>query len=237
MKKVLVLCQRKAGPFYAGKEVPQKIEEEIAPKINDLVQFLVGSETTIEYLSSLTGEHAKGKVDIKGELSLTSSTPLILNHGKLEEEISVKEFINRYKGTYALIILNTCPFMFMDFTIIDELLVPTGLIVFSAYPKAIPSTFKVTKTEPLFQLDEELMERLPESIIFVQIYKKIARKKKTSSPKSKKSSGKTKTLGKIKTLGKTKSLGKIKSLGKTSSMKKSGGRRTKKIKNRRKKKY
>jgi len=220
MKKVLVLCQRKAGPFYAGKEVPQKIEEEIAPKINDLVQFLVGPDTSIEYLSSLTGEHAKGKVDIKGELSLTSSTPLILNHGKVEEEISVKEFINRYKGTYALIILNTCPFMFMDFTIIDELLVPTGLIVFSAYPKAIPSTFKVTKTEPLFQLDEELMERLPESIIFVQIYKKIARKKKTSSPKSKKSSGKTKTLGKTK-----------------SSMKKSGGRRTKKIKNRGKKKY
>ena len=218
IKKVLVLCQRKAGPFYAGKEVPQKIEEEIAPKINDLVQFLVGPDTTIEYLSSLTGEHAKGNVDIKGELSLTSSKPLILNYGKVAEEIRVKDFINRYRGTYALIILNTCPFMFMDFTIIDELLGPTGLIVFSAYPKAIPSTFKVAKTEPLFQLDEELMDSLPESITFVQIYKKIARKKKTSSPKSKKSSGKTKSLGKTK-----------------SSARKSGGRRTKKIKNRRKK--
>ena len=218
IKKVLVLCQRKAGPFYAGKEVPQKIEEEIAPKINDLVQFLVGPDATIEYLSSLTGEHAKGNVDIKGELSLTSSTPLILNYGKVEEKIRVEDFINRYRGTYALIILNTCPFMFMDFTIIDELLGPTGLIVFSAYPKAIPSTFKVAKTEPLFQLDEELMDSLPDSITLVQIYKKIARKKKTSSPKSKKSSGKIKSLGKTK-----------------SSARKSGGRRTKKIKNRRKK--
>jgi hypothetical protein len=221
-KKVLILCQRKAGPFYAGRESTKNIEEEVAPKINDLVHFLLGPETTIEYLSSLTGEHAKGNVDIKGELSLTSSTNLILNHGEVEEEISVKEFINRNRGTYALIILNTCPFMFMDFTIIDDLLAPTGLIVFSAYPRAIPSTFKVTKTEPLFQLDEELMERLPESIIFVQIYKKIARKKKTSSPKSKKSSGKIKSSDKT--------------LDKKSSARKSGGRRTKKIKNMRRKK-
>lgn len=194
-KKVLVLCQRKAGLFFVskteGQKVYKEIEVEIVPKINDLTQFLLGADTEIEYLSSLEGEHAKGKVDIKGVLSLNNSENLILNYGEKgeEEEMSVQEFINQRRGTYALIILQTCPFMFMDFNIIAELLSSKGLMVFSAFPRPFPSTFKLKEPERLFRLDEDLMERLPDP---VQIYTKI----KTSSSKGKKSSSAKKSGGK-----------------------------------------
>lgn len=51
-KKVLVLCQRKRGNLYSGNGKYIKVEEVVVPKINNLVNSLLGPDYTIEYLSN-----------------------------------------------------------------------------------------------------------------------------------------------------------------------------------------
>jgi hypothetical protein len=147
--KVLVLCQRKTGDPHNSKDY-QTVKEDIVPKINILVDALLQHKPhTIEYLSSLEGDHKEGTVDIKGFLQADSTLTFET------KTLSTRDFVDENEGTYALILLNTCPFMFMDFDLIYQLLAADGLMVFSAFPRAISSkiNFNIDHLNKLFKLD------------------------------------------------------------------------------------
>jgi hypothetical protein len=119
-KKVLVLCQRKSG-----KHMSYDIERDVVPLIKAMAEKVLGSDQfTMEFLSDKSG-HEIGEVDILGTLHSSNEF--------------TRSFIQQSKasGKYDLIILNTCPFQFMDYPVIHKLLKKTGLMIFAYYPKAI----------------------------------------------------------------------------------------------------
>jgi hypothetical protein len=106
-RKVLVLCQRKTGPMANGT-----VEENIIPHLEAYIHSLFPGDTvTIEYMSSL-GTFV-GTVDYHSALDAT--------------------FSEEHKGEYDLVLLNTCPFMFMNTSFISTLLKKNGFMTFKAF--------------------------------------------------------------------------------------------------------
>jgi len=116
-KKVLVLCQRKAGLDSLGANV----KDTIVPKIMAIAPQILGdSDFSVEYMSDCRG-FSDSDCDVDYKMTLGSQESA--------------EFIGNNKGTYALIILNTCPFVQMNYGLIHELLEPGGKMLFSIFPK------------------------------------------------------------------------------------------------------
>jgi hypothetical protein len=139
-KKVLVLCQRKKGIIHYNDK---KVEEEVVPEINSIVEKLIKTKKyTIEYLSSGDDE---GELDIKGLLEYNEILTL---KNENDDEITTEEFIKNNKKSYNLIILNTCPFKYMNYIIINELLSDDGLLVYSIFPLDLVT---IKKNHPLIK--------------------------------------------------------------------------------------
>jgi len=118
---VLVLCQRKTGIHYSGK---WNVEDIIIPEINNIVKKLIGSVHKITYMTDMTEETGHGTIDIDCKLDgLTDCS---------------KDFIVKNKNTFDLIILQTCPFILMDYPILYNLLKKdSGIVVLAAFPSNI----------------------------------------------------------------------------------------------------
>lgn len=129
-KHVLVLCQRKTGTGVSATGVLGRVEDMVVPQINDFVKSKLGEDVTIEYLTS-----AGGQVDG------TADYNLLLNDNP--ENKAAVDFIRNHTGYYSLIILNTCPYISMDYKLISSLLTPDGIMAFTKYPA------------PLFQRKED----------------------------------------------------------------------------------
>ena len=157
-KEVLVLCQRKSGQIESRLYSSNNVEEVIIPRINEIVQEQLGSDTNIKYLSDMKGT-IDGSADYK--FSLYSSNP------------EAKEFISSHKGFYSLIILNTCPFLYMDFKIIYDLLKPGGIMSFNTFPNTSANIF----------LPEEKIREIDN--LFENIGKNLYRKKQSAGKKQK----------------------------------------------------
>jgi hypothetical protein len=54
-KEVLVLCQRKSGKIESSRYSSNNVEELIIPRINEIVQEHLGSDTNIKYLTDMKG--------------------------------------------------------------------------------------------------------------------------------------------------------------------------------------
>lgn len=115
--KVLVLCQRKSGMHG-----PRDVSETVVPMINEYVESHFGDDSVIEYLSDVPPIDDDG-VDYRFSLDRRAG-----NH-------AAAAFIEEHSHYYSLIILNTCPIMLMDFTIIHQLLASNGLMYISGFPK------------------------------------------------------------------------------------------------------
>lgn len=171
MKKVLVLCQRKSGIIsYTknGKKIKTTIEEAVVPEIKKTISSIFGKEEyKIEYLSSYpildadkVGDTPNGEIDIEGHLTdKEDKEPILKFKNDIGEPITmmVREFINDNKKSYDLILLNTCPFMLMNFQMIYDLLKDDGLMVFTAYTPLsnndLPTTIRYDKS--LFDIIKE----------------------------------------------------------------------------------
>jgi hypothetical protein len=114
-KRVLVLCQRKHGLDDLRRG---DVKETVIPKINEYVEQILGPDTTIEYLT-----------DDKRDPT-SADFNFTLKKGNSEAD----EFTSTHRGIYSLILLNTCPFLNMDFKLIHLLLQPGGIMVFKAFP-------------------------------------------------------------------------------------------------------
>ena len=115
-EKVLVLCQRKLDEN--GEELVNKDIDNLLDALN------IGADRYIKYASPMDENHV-GKVDFEGEFG-----------GDLDFTKN-----NFTKGDYSVIILNTCPFRFMKYDIINEYLKPNGRIVLSKFDKRTPTNF------------------------------------------------------------------------------------------------
>ena len=118
VKKVLVLCQRSHGTSTSGRGT---VEDLIVPLINDTVHRLIGEGADIEYLTDNVGNRDGG------------ATYVFTLDDNPSNEASV-EFIASHESYYSLIILNTCPLIFMDYWLISRLLKPDGSIYFANFP-------------------------------------------------------------------------------------------------------
>jgi hypothetical protein len=157
-KEVLVLCQRKSGKIESRLYSSNDVEEMIIPRINEIVQQQLGSDTNIKYLTDMKGA-IDGSADYK--FSLDSYNP------------EAREFISTHIGFYSLIILNTCPFLYMDFKIIYDLLKPGGIMSFNTFPNTSANVF----------LPEEVITKI--DTLFENIGKNLYRKKQSGGKKRK----------------------------------------------------
>jgi hypothetical protein len=157
-KEVLVLCQRKSGKIESRLYSSNDVEELIVPRINEIVQEQLESDTNIKYLTDMKGT-IDGSADYK--FSLDSYNP------------EAREFISTHIGFYSLIILNTCPFIYMDFKIIYDLLKPGGIMSFNTFPNTSANIF----------LPEEKIREI--DTLFENIGKNLYRKKQIAGKKRK----------------------------------------------------
>jgi len=176
-KEVLVLCQRKSGKIESRLYSSNDVEELIIPRINEIVQEQLGSDTNIKYLSDMKGT-IDGSADYK--FSLDSYNP------------EAREFISTHIGFYSLIILNTCPFLYMDFKIIYDLLKPGGIMSFNTFPNTSANIFlpeeKITEIDTLFEnIGKNLYRKKQSGGKKRKTYKKRTyKKRKTRKIKSRK---------------------------------------------------
>ena len=145
-KKVLVLCQRKPGNENS-KNYKKLIE--IETKINNLVTNLIGPDSKIEYLTPGIGNE---KFEANYKFILTKNISYINNFNK------TKQFIKNNNYSYDLIILNTCPFYYINYEIIYELLKPNGIMIYTSYPLDITKLSKLTVPENLSNFFENINE-------------------------------------------------------------------------------
>lgn len=115
-KNILVLCQRKTGRSATND---YDVEEVVVPKITELIQTLLGFDTSIVYMTKLEKKNP-GTVDIDCYLG--------------DESECSKKFIEKHNNFFDLIILQTCPFIFFNFDIVINLLKPKGMLALTSFP-------------------------------------------------------------------------------------------------------
>jgi len=98
----------------------KKVEEIIIPYIENVVKKLIGSDYNITYMTKMT---QLGEIDINCELDGITECS--------------KKFISENKNSFDLIILQTCPFILMKYSIIYDLLKPSGILGITSYPRDI----------------------------------------------------------------------------------------------------
>ena len=126
-KAVLVLCQRKAGTNDMGLD----IETVVVPKIEAFVTTCLGGNTHIEYLTDC-GD-VEGRAEVEGRAICAADYNFTLNADPTNN--AAAEFVATHKKYYSLVILNTCPFAYMDFNLIHSLLKTGGFMAFTKFPK------------------------------------------------------------------------------------------------------
>ena len=136
---VLVLCQRKTGPEATRRSID--VADVTVPKIRRFIEktFRLDQSDrespgyTLEFLTDelVTGQGTAdhiGALTLRTEAGRAFTVPFVQGHSK----------------SYALIVLNTCPFILMDYQIVADLLRDDGMIALTS-----------------FQLDDSSMDQLP----------------------------------------------------------------------------
>ena len=114
--KILVMCQRKASKDPAIRDRTIKLENIIKKQYPDEYTMM---PFEFEYLTSHSSD-PYAEMDHE----------LILDLRTNKEE--TKDFISSRQLKYDCIVLNTCPFRFMDYTSISQLLAPKGEMILMA---------------------------------------------------------------------------------------------------------
>jgi hypothetical protein len=115
--RVLVLCQRTHGPAEGFN-----VEETIIPTLEDIIKNhlhkMTGSDKTIiEYMSSFDSSEPRNKATFNIKFKDSEKNP------------EVKEFVDNHLNFYDLIVLQTCPFKFIDLTLINSILKQNGHVI------------------------------------------------------------------------------------------------------------
>ncbi len=144
-KRVLILCQRKSSTLPQDKdEVDKTIDS-----INTYMGENFGEDVDIEYLTS----HADHPDFSVNETNYYADYKFSLNNNR--EAIN---FVAKHKGVYDGIILNTCPFNYLNYAMIYAILKSDGFLLLKTFDEndetgelgleeitILPSTLKTLK--------------------------------------------------------------------------------------------
>ena len=112
--KILVMCQRKAGRCY---ESTQTVEDTIVPIIEQyLSNYLHTRDYKIDYLSQLEDAEPDDKVDFNIEV---------------DNNPQFTDFLKEKAKYYSIIVLNKCPYRFINFDYVSQLLCNNGVVILS----------------------------------------------------------------------------------------------------------
>jgi hypothetical protein len=111
-QKVLVLCQRRTSNV--------DVLTPVTDSINTLVSSLIGEGAEIKYVSDLTPD----------ELSDADGVDLIGHFG--DNDFTRENF---KENEYSLIICNTCPFIWLDYSVIYKYLKADGRLALTAFSR------------------------------------------------------------------------------------------------------
>jgi len=111
-QKVLVLCQRRTSNFVDLTPVTDSI--------NTLVSSLIGEGAEIKYVSNLTPDELRDAngVDLIGEFG--------------DNDFTRENF---EENEYSLIICNTCPFIWLDYSVIYKYLKADGRLALTGFSR------------------------------------------------------------------------------------------------------
>ncbi len=112
--KILVLCQRKKGRCSASTA---NVERTIIPNIEKYVSnYLHTTDYKIEYLSHLDTPNPGDEVDFNIEIG---------------DNAEFNNFLASKSQYYSIIVLNTCPYRFINFDYISQMLCNNGVVILS----------------------------------------------------------------------------------------------------------
>ena len=112
--KILVLCQRKKGRCGVSNAT---VEHTIIPNIEQyLSNYLHTTDYKIEYLSHLDTPTPDDEVDFNMEMG---------------DNDEFNTFLASKSQYYSIIVLNTCPYRFINFDYISQMLCNNGIMILS----------------------------------------------------------------------------------------------------------
>lgn len=138
-KKVLVLCQRKTGILSSTGSQSRLVEETITPLINRYINMVMGPDTTIIYLTSISPS-LPGTADY--DCYLQPNSPCTI------------DFISEHGNSFDLIILQTCPYKIFNYEIVHTLLKPDGFLGLTS----VPTNWNYEKVTP--KLKSEIIQHI-----------------------------------------------------------------------------
>jgi len=131
---VLVLCQRKSSTNEEEyvKHSITKLKKYVynLPLFN--IQSSIKSDQSNQNRSNIIFEYLTDGIGFEHD-EWGADYKFSLKKGSNIDKEKYDRFIENNKSKYSLIILNTCPILFMDFTIIYKLLNSNGKIVFTRF--------------------------------------------------------------------------------------------------------
>ncbi len=111
--KILVLCQRKKGRCLSNTTV----ERSVIPNIEKyLSNYLHTTDYKIDYLSQLDDPKPDDEVDFNMEIG---------------DNAEFNTFLASKSQYYSIIVLNTCPYRFINYDYISQLLCNNGVVILS----------------------------------------------------------------------------------------------------------
>ena len=139
--RVLVLCQRKKTMREQGTRLPYEKQYDVKEQLEGYLRTTIRNKPyKIEYMRELEDEEvADGEeVDFNFNLRLTVDDVQRANSKGRKtnydlKQYDVTDFIIYHPKYYDIIILNTCPFAFMDYSLIEHILKDDGVVKFQFF--------------------------------------------------------------------------------------------------------
>lgn len=131
-KKVLILCQRKSGSVVKFNSVSK------SQKVVDIQTSVV--EPLEQYITTLFPPHTLFQFDYMSDLAdypFDIENKVDYNMTLERSDFRAKQFINKNNKSYDVVVLNTCPYIAMNYEVISSILVDNGLLIFTILPKQL----------------------------------------------------------------------------------------------------
>ena len=116
--KVLVLCQRTQGLDDLGNDIQETIILILETIIKTFLKKMTGSDrANIEYMTDFDTSKRENKAHYNMKLKDPENNP------------EVKHFLDTHSHFYDLIVMQTCPVMYMDLELVESILKKEGYVI------------------------------------------------------------------------------------------------------------
>ena len=132
-KRVLVMCQRKASNLSKDVESVAKAVSDIDTYIAAITPTGEDVNVSIEYLTYHSRETHEAYAHFIFELSENNNYGLNPDKSLIRKNVEIRNFLIDHNKYYDIIILNTCPTIWLDFTMISQILKEEGILIVKSF--------------------------------------------------------------------------------------------------------